>query len=168
LVHTICNRQKGPSDLRVARLILFFNKLEEELKQTENRGVNLGDLLLKYEGAQEKLKIIEENNHVKMSISKTSGPKILECPLYKDPLSGMKSFYIMLPLKYLHHDDRINPRSIGSNIRLFIEEFQDGKPNSMSLSPGGGRKMVMQRPKSGFLMANIKLQLKYFLMLKNY
>lgn len=32
------------------------------------------------------------------------------------------------PLQYLHHDDRINPRSIGSNIRGLIEEFQKKRP----------------------------------------
>jgi hypothetical protein len=34
----------------------------------------------------------------------------------------------MFPLEYLHHDDRINPRSIGSNIRGLIEEFMRKRP----------------------------------------
>jgi hypothetical protein len=33
-----------------------------------------------------------------------------------------------VPLEYLHHDDRINPRSIGSNIRGLIEEFLSKNP----------------------------------------
>jgi hypothetical protein len=121
LVHTQCNRQKGPSDLRVAKLLLYFNKMEEELKKEKNRGVTLGDLLRKFGGAEKTIKIIEENDHIRMSIDGEKGPKIIECPLYLDKLSGMKTFFTMLPLKYLHHDDRINPRSIGSNIRGLIE-----------------------------------------------
>src|SRR5205085_602583 len=31
-------------------------------------------------------------------------------------------------LEYLHHDDRINPRSIGANIRGLIEEFLQKRP----------------------------------------
>jgi len=102
--------------------------MEEDLKKQENRGVNLGDLLKKFGGGEKIVKILEEKDHIRMSIEGEKGPKIIECPLYLDKLSGMKTFFTMLPLKYLHHDDRINPRSIGSNVRGLIEEFQDGKP----------------------------------------
>lgn len=33
-----------------------------------------------------------------------------------------------LPIEYLQHDDRINPRAIGSRIRGLINEFLSGKP----------------------------------------
>jgi hypothetical protein len=53
---------------------------------------------------------------------------IRKVPIYHDKLSGMSSFFSDLPLEYLHHDDRINPRSIGANIRGLIEEFQQKRP----------------------------------------
>ena len=34
----------------------------------------------------------------------------------------------MLPIEYLHHDMRINPRAIGSNLRKLVEEFFQGMP----------------------------------------
>jgi hypothetical protein len=40
----------------------------------------------------------------------------------------MRTFFAEFPLEYLHHDDRINPRSIGSNIRGLIEEFLQKRP----------------------------------------
>jgi len=43
-------------------------------------------------------------------------------------MSGMHSFFATIPLEYLHHDDRINPRSIGPNIRGLIEEFLKKRP----------------------------------------
>lgn len=36
--------------------------------------------------------------------------------------------FSVFPLEYIHHDDRINPRSIGSNIRAVIEEFLRKRP----------------------------------------
>jgi hypothetical protein len=40
----------------------------------------------------------------------------------------MDTFFAVFPLEYLHHDDRINPRSIGANIRDLIEEFLKKRP----------------------------------------
>lgn len=48
--------------------------------------------------------------------------------MYTDSLSNMDYFFVNLPIQYLHHDDRINPRSIGSNIRNLIEEFIKKRP----------------------------------------
>jgi len=53
---------------------------------------------------------------------------IRKVSVYKDTLSNMEYFFTVLPLEYLHHDDRISPRSIGANIRGLIEEFLQKRP----------------------------------------
>ena len=65
---------------------------------------------------------------VKFSFSGTSDNEIHTAPIYKDILSNQKYFFCVVPLEYLHHDDVINPRSIGSSIRGLLEEFLKGRP----------------------------------------
>ena len=58
-----------------------------------------------------------------------SGDNVIhKSPLYRDKLSGMEYFFALVPLKYIHHDDVINPRSIGSNVRGLVEEFLNERP----------------------------------------
>ncbi len=129
LTHATCNRQKGASDLRVARRIVEFEKLQKTaMEQGERRGANLGHILEKYSGAKAKLKLKKCSGTVEFVLSAIGKNDIQRVPLHKDTLSGMDYFFTLLPLEYLHHDDRINPRSIGSNIRGLIEEFLQKRP----------------------------------------
>jgi len=40
----------------------------------------------------------------------------------------MNYFFTVMPIEAIHHDDRINPRAIGPNLRGLIEEFHKGRP----------------------------------------
>jgi hypothetical protein len=40
----------------------------------------------------------------------------------------MRTAFIKLPIEYLHHDYKVNPRAIGNSIRGLIEEFQRKRP----------------------------------------
>ena len=128
LVHAICNRRKGASDLRVARRMAEFEKLQTLAIERGERGANLGHVLEKYGGSQFPLPIRCVEDRVQYSFSSMGDAAVLESPLYEDPLSGMSYFFGVFPLAYIHHDDRINPRSIGSRIRALIEEFLRGRP----------------------------------------
>lgn len=128
LTHAPCNRSKSASDLRVARRMAQFERLQAKAQANGARGANLGHLLEQYGGASASLRIERSDTRVKYSLSAAGNPDIQEVPLYKDSLSGMEYFFAVLPIEYLHHDDRINPRSIGENIRGLIEEFMKKRP----------------------------------------
>lgn len=128
IVHLSCNRIKGASDLRVARRMAEFERLQETARKNGQRGANLGHLLNRYGGARARLRLKHTGDHIEYSLAEVGDTRILTAPLLKDPLSEMEFFFAELPLEYLHHDDRINPRSIGSSIRALIEEFMKKRP----------------------------------------
>ena len=128
LTHASCNRSKGASNLKVARRIAEFERLQEEARQAGKRGANLGDVLKRYGGARAMLRLRCQDGHAEFSLSEGGQNQRRRIPLLRDKLSGMQSFFAPFPLEYLHHDDRINPRSIGSNIRGLIEEFLGQRP----------------------------------------
>ncbi len=128
LTHSTCNRQKGASDLRVARRMAEFDRLQKEAIEQGERGANLGHVLSRYNGAKAPLKLKRSANAVEFVLSAAGDQEIRRSPVYTDSLSGMSYFFAVLPLEYLHHDYRINPRSIGANIRGLLEEFLQKRP----------------------------------------
>jgi hypothetical protein len=128
LTHQSCNRSKGAANLQVARRIKEFERLQEEAKDSGKRGANLGDVLAQHGGAKASLRLRTNADRVEFSLSEAGDNSIHAVPLLEDKLSGMRSFFASFPLEYLHHDDRINPRSIGANIRGLIEEFLQKRP----------------------------------------
>jgi hypothetical protein len=128
LTHQSCNRSKGAANLQVARRIKEFERLQEQAKDEGKRGANLGDVLARHGGAKAPLRLRTTGDVVEFSLPEAGDNAIRAVPMLEDKLSGMRSFFAAFPLEYLHHDDRINPRSIGSNIRGLIEEFLQKRP----------------------------------------
>ena len=128
LTHASCNRNKGASNLRVARRLAEFERLQEEAQQAGKRGVNLGDILAHHGGGTAELTLKVQESHIEYSLPHAGDNDIHHATLFRDKLSGMSTFLAQFPLEYLHHDHRINPRSIGANIRGLIEEFLNQRP----------------------------------------
>lgn len=128
LTHASCNRSKGTSDLRVARRMAEFERLQQQALDRGERGANLGHVLAKYGGGKAPIRLKKSNDRIEFTLSEVGDETIHSVPLYRDSLCSMEYFFSVLPLKYIHHDDRINPRSIGSNIRSLIAEFLRQRP----------------------------------------
>jgi len=127
LTHASCNRSKQASNLEVARVLRRFTALKEAV-EPDNRSPNLGDVLASAGGGNAELSFKVEGQQVTFSLSATGDERIHSVPVYGDELSDFRYFFIKLPIQYLRHDDRINPRSIGSNISKLVEEFYQKRP----------------------------------------
>ena len=124
LTHSRCNESKQDTDLRVARILARFNKIRDACLK-ENRGPNLTNILNKYGGSKYDLPLDYDENSgtVKYSLSQIRDANIYEERVYTDKLSSFKYFFAELPIEYLFHDDKINPRTIGQNISKLVKEF---------------------------------------------
>lgn len=127
VTHASCNRSKQASNLEVARILCRFKELKESL-EGENRTPSLADILEQAKGGKASLKFIVSASEVSYSFGDIGDSKIRKVPLYEDGLSGFKYFFAQLPIEYMRHDDRINPRSIGANISKLVEEFYHKRP----------------------------------------
>jgi hypothetical protein len=127
VTHDSCNRGKQDSDLRVARIIARFDDINQHVA-TESRAANLGDILKACVNGSYNLAIRADDNTVAFSLPEIGRNEIVTLPLYVDPLSGFHFFFAQLPIQYLHHDGKMNPRAIGPNIAKLIKEFHAKRP----------------------------------------
>lgn len=126
LTFSFANRSKQAADLNLARINWKFKKLVEKLQHEENRNPNLTDVLQQYGGSKFKLKYYITENRIKFSYSDINRIEIIDLPIYTDGLSKEKYFFALLPIQYIFHDDKINPRSIGGNVSKLLAEFYKG------------------------------------------
>jgi hypothetical protein len=127
LTHASCNRSKQASDLRVARVLARFEKVRLACEK-DNRGPNLSDVLLEYGGAKHTLGLSVTDQVATYSFAELGDNTLRTAPVYQDDLSKIRYFFAKLPIAYLHHDDRINPRAIGGSLPKLVEEFHRGFP----------------------------------------
>ena len=127
VTHESCNRAKQASDLRVARILASFDQIAESISD-KNRAPNLGDILERNDGGKYELGVRVSDGLLKTSFTEVGRNDVLQFPIYDDDLSGFKYTFLNLPIEYVHHDDHINPRSIGKNLKKLIEEFHKKLP----------------------------------------
>ena len=127
VTHDSCNRSKQASNLRVARLLASFDDVATALAP-ENRSPNLGDILSRHGGSKYGLEFTIDGSLLRTSYLALGENDILTVPIYDDKISGFRYSFLNLPIEYLHHDNHINPRAIGTNLKKLVEEFHKRLP----------------------------------------
>ena len=125
--HDVCNQSKQASDLRVARILCRFDQITQSI-EGEGRSPNLGDVLKSCGGSKHELTVNDCSSHIKTSLDKLGLVEVKKMDVFEDALSGFRYFFMLAPIEYLHHDDKINPRPIGRNLRQLVEEFHKKFP----------------------------------------
>ena len=127
LAHSTCNRSKQASNLQVARVLHTFNSINDEA-QENNRGADLGDILKKFGGSKYTLSFSRNSNTIRFCFSDLGSTSLIEETIHRDELSGFEYCFSKIPIEYLYHDQRINPRPIGQNISKLVDEFYNKRP----------------------------------------
>ena len=124
------NRSKQDSDLHVARILHDFGKLQTIAKEQKNTNPNLEDLLNHYDGGKYPLefKMDDKAKTIHYSFSSIGKNEIINASLYSDKIGKVDYFFEIVPIEFIHHDDIINPRSIGANIAKLVKEFYKQNP----------------------------------------
>ena len=128
ITHLSCNRAKQASDLRVARVLSIFEIIKEKYNNRGPNHPNLGDVLQEFNGSKYEIHIKISESNIEYTLPEVGRNQIYRVPLFSDELSGLEYFFIKLPIEYLFHDDRINPRAIGGNLNKLVEEFFKKRP----------------------------------------
>jgi len=81
-----------------------------------------------YGGAKHALSFELSNGQVRYSFGEIGDHSVRVAETHSDKLSNVSSFFATMPIAYLHHDDRINPRNLGGSLSGLVEEFHRGRP----------------------------------------
>jgi hypothetical protein len=121
------NRNKSDSDLRIARCMARYEKIKNLHSDKGPNRPNLGDFLSEIGGGKYEITAHAGTTTFEYTLSELGIAKRV-VPIFHDKLSGMASVYLELPIEFIFHDERINPRAVGARLRGLVEEFLDGRP----------------------------------------
>lgn len=127
LTFASANRSKQAANLHVARILSKLDDIRSSV--TDPRGLNLGHILADRGGAKHAFANQQaDEKALRYSLAAIGETDVVSAPIWQDRLSKLRYAFVLLPKEFLFHDERLNPRGIGSNIRGLIEEFHKGYP----------------------------------------
>ena len=125
--HEPCNRNKSDADLRIARCMARYECIKEEHAAGGPNRPNLGDFLTSFGGGKFSLRALRNGRALTYTFAEQDQQRH-HAEIYQDKLSGLDYAFLFMPIEYIHHDDRINPRAVGPRIKGLLNEFLTGRP----------------------------------------
>ena len=122
LTHESCNKSKLDSHLEVARRLHVLKKIIETTK-SQGRLADLSDVLTHFNGSKFEFKCNVSNGKLSYSFSQIGDNTIYEAPIIVDPISGVSSAFLKIPISYVYHDEKINPRTLNASVSKLVKEF---------------------------------------------
>src|SRR5438445_10547109 len=127
VTHEVCNRTKSDGDLRIARCMARYERIKEAHESEGPNRPNLGDFLADFGGGRFELTAKLDDDHLLYALPELD-PNHERVQVFEDKLSSLRSVFLGLPIEYLHHDSRINPRAVGPRVRGLLNEFLSRRP----------------------------------------
>ena len=141
LTHENCNKSKQDADLEVARAMANLTKIIKPALD-KHETPSLKHVLSANGGSVYGFSYKIVDDKLVYAFSQTGDDKIRTAEIFRDNLSNEQTVFIQVPLQYLYHDEKINPRGINSSIGLLIKEFHKGNPQlHISLARLDGNKI---------------------------
>ncbi len=129
LTHSYCNRSKGIRDLQLQKYIYLLNTHIKKYTDIEGGGnFTVKEALQEFAPKREDLTIKLEDGKAQLTFEKNGEFVTKEYLILQDLNNeSMKSIIALIPIKYIYHDETINPRSI-VDLEPMIEEFYNKNP----------------------------------------
>jgi hypothetical protein len=128
VTHETCNKSKQDANLYIARVLHKLKDIQEKVSHEKNKTASLKEVLSQFDGSKHDFKYKCNNNYIEYSFDGIKDVTIYKTPIFIDLLSQEKFCFIDVPIEYLFHDDKINPRGINNSINLLVKEFYKGNP----------------------------------------
>src|SRR5690554_5209434 len=93
LTFASANRSKQASDLKLARILHRFKKIQDRLQETEDRSPNLDDIIKTKNGSKHALIFRRDRDTIEYSLAQAGKSNVIKAPIHKDKLSGLEYFF---------------------------------------------------------------------------
>jgi hypothetical protein len=131
LMHDHCNNKERAKNLELARVLMKFEQLEEKYEGA----ITSGEVLKEFGGSKDEIYLEDHGGKVLLRYDDQGKIIDYESPIITDPNNpSYRTFFTALPIKFLFHDEDLNPRKIIDIDKLIVEFWRRNPQLQVSLA----------------------------------